>query len=58
MTGFTLANMDYVPVKFMIMCFEANYPESLGVVLIHNSPWVFKGMYLNPLPTLVLQLTS
>lgn len=35
--------MDYVPVKFIIMCFEANYPESLGVVLIHNAPWVFKG---------------
>lgn len=35
--------MDYVPVKFMIMCFEANYPESLGVIIIHNAPWVFKG---------------
>ena len=43
MTGFTLANMDYVPVKFIIKCFEANYPESLGVILIHNAPWVFKG---------------
>ena len=35
--------MDYVPVKFIIKCFEANYPESLGVILIHNAPWVFKG---------------
>ena len=43
MTGFTLANMDYVPVKFIIKCFESNYPESLGVILIHNAPWVFKG---------------
>ncbi|KHO01394.1 CRAL/TRIO domain protein [Metarhizium album ARSEF 1941] len=43
MTNFTLANMDYVPVKFIIMCFEANYPESLGAVLIHNAPWIFKG---------------
>ena len=34
---------DYAPVKFMIKCFEANYPESLGVVLVHKSPWVFQG---------------
>lgn len=42
LSNFTLANMDYVPVKFIIKCFEANYPESLGAILIHNSPWVFK----------------
>ncbi|KAK3177794.1 phosphatidylinositol transfer protein csr1 [Lecanicillium sp. MT-2017a] len=45
MTSFTLANMDYAPVKFMIKCFEANYPESLGAVLIHNAPWVFQGIW-------------
>ncbi|KJK84106.1 hypothetical protein H634G_00469 [Metarhizium anisopliae BRIP 53293] len=45
MTGFTLANMDYHPVKFMIQCFEANYPESLGVVLVHNAPWLFQGIW-------------
>lgn len=38
-----MANMDYTPVKFMIKCFEANYPESLGAVLVHNAPWVFQG---------------
>lgn len=38
-----MANMDYTPVKFMIKCFEANYPESLGTVLVHNAPWVFQG---------------
>lgn len=27
----------------MIKCFEANYPESLGVVLIHKAPWIFSG---------------
>lgn len=27
----------------MIKCFEANYPESLGVVLVHKSPWIFQG---------------
>lgn len=29
--------------KFILKCFEANYPESLGVLLIHNAPWVFSG---------------
>lgn len=38
-----MANMDYSPVKFMIKCFEANYPESLGVVLVHKSPWIFQS---------------
>ncbi|TQS31461.1 hypothetical protein Golomagni_08255, partial [Golovinomyces magnicellulatus] len=45
LTGFTLANMDYVPLKFIIKCFEANYPESLGYILIHNAPWVFKSIW-------------
>ncbi|KAM3070127.1 phosphatidylinositol transfer protein csr1 [Clarireedia jacksonii] len=45
LTGFSLANMDYAPVKFMIKCFEANYPESLGVVLVHRAPWVFQGIW-------------
>ncbi|KAI1435875.1 CRAL-TRIO domain-containing protein [Xylaria sp. CBS 124048] len=45
LTGFSLANMDYTPVKFMVRCFEANYPESLGVVLVHRAPWVFQGIW-------------
>lgn len=45
MTSFTLANMDYAPVKFIIKIFEANYPESLGVVLVHKAPWVFQGIW-------------
>ena len=39
------STQDYSPVKFMIRCFEANYPESLGVVLVYKAPWVFQGMY-------------
>lgn len=27
----------------MIKCFEANYPESLGSVLVHKAPWIFQG---------------
>ncbi|EPE02735.1 phosphatidylinositol transfer protein csr1 [Ophiostoma piceae UAMH 11346] len=45
MTSFSLANMDYSPVKFMIKCFEANYPECLGAVLVHKSPWLFQGIW-------------
>jgi len=29
----------------MIKCFEANYPESLGTVLVHRAPWVFQGIW-------------
>lgn len=29
----------------MIKCFEANYPECLGTVLIHKAPWIFSGSY-------------
>ncbi|KAF2717857.1 CRAL/TRIO domain-containing protein [Polychaeton citri CBS 116435] len=45
MTDFSMANMDYTPVKFMIKCFEANYPESLGSVLVYKSPWLFQGIW-------------
>ncbi|CAI7673110.1 hypothetical protein N7533_009694 [Penicillium manginii] len=45
MTGFGLSNMEYQPVKFIIKCFEANYPESLGQLLIHNAPWIFSGIW-------------
>ena len=36
---------DYTPLKFIIKCFEANYPESLASVLVHNAPWVFQGKW-------------
>ncbi len=42
---------DYAPVKFMIKCFEANYPESLGVVLVHKAPWIFQGQFHSSLAT-------
>lgn len=45
MSHFTMANMDYTPVKFMIKIFEANYPESLGAVLVHKAPWLFQGIW-------------
>ncbi|KAL3470555.1 CRAL-TRIO domain-containing protein [Aspergillus californicus] len=45
LTGFSLSNMEYAPVKFIIECFQDNYPESLGSMLIHNAPWVFSGIW-------------
>lgn len=45
MTDFSMANMDYAPVKFMIKCFEANYPESLGAVLVYKAPWIFNTVW-------------
>jgi len=45
MTGFSLSNMDYPPVKFLIRAFEAHYPESLGVCLVHKAPWIFQGIW-------------
>lgn len=45
MTNFGLANMDYTPVKLIIQCFEANYPESLGAILIYKAPWIFQGIW-------------
>src|SRR2546423_6202890 len=45
MSHFSLSNMEYAPVKFMIKCFEANYPESLGTVLVHKAPFVFSAIW-------------
>ncbi|KAK9457900.1 CRAL-TRIO domain-containing protein [Dipodascopsis uninucleata] len=45
LSEFSLANMDYAPVKFMIKCFEAHYPESLGVCLVYKAPWIFQGIW-------------
>ncbi|KAI0403852.1 CRAL-TRIO domain-containing protein [Xylaria palmicola] len=45
MTGFGLRNMDFHVVKFLVSVFEARYPETLGVILIHNAPFVFWGIW-------------
>lgn len=45
MTGFGFRNMDFHVVKFLCEVFEARYPESLGVVLIHNAPYIFGGIW-------------
>ena len=45
LTDFSLSNMDYAPVKFLISCFEAHYPESLGSLFIHKAPWLFSPIW-------------
>lgn len=45
LTGFGLRNMDFHVVKFLVEVLEARYPETLGVVLVHNAPFVFWGQY-------------
>ncbi|KAF9940950.1 hypothetical protein BGZ65_005600 [Modicella reniformis] len=45
LTNFGLSNMDYALVQFLVKCFEAYYPESLGAILIHNAPLVFWGAW-------------
>ncbi|KAK9247573.1 CRAL-TRIO domain-containing protein [Lipomyces tetrasporus] len=45
LSQFSLANMDYAPVKFMVKCFEAHYPESLGICLVYKAPWIFQGIW-------------
>ncbi|KAK8076133.1 CRAL/TRIO domain protein, partial [Apiospora phragmitis] len=60
MTGFSMANMDYTPIKFMIQTFEANYPESLGVVLVHKAPWIFQVIrgWLDPVVAAKVHFTN
>ncbi|KAG1212200.1 hypothetical protein G6F35_010404 [Rhizopus arrhizus] len=45
MDNFTLKNMDFDFVKFLVTCFEAYYPETLGSCLIHKAPWVFSTVW-------------
>lgn len=41
MSGFTMSNMDFAQVKFLVNCFQSFYPESLGKCYIVSAPWIF-----------------
>ncbi|OUM59368.1 hypothetical protein PIROE2DRAFT_21250 [Piromyces sp. E2] len=45
MTDFSMTNMDYPYVKFVLHCLQNYYPECLGVCLIVNAPWIFNGCW-------------
>ncbi|KAL4975314.1 CRAL-TRIO domain-containing protein [Aspergillus desertorum] len=36
---------DYSAVKFIIRCVEIYYPESVSLILIHNAPRIFNGVW-------------
>jgi len=46
LSNFSLSNMDYDLVRYLLKVFSDYYPESLGVCLVVNSPWIFKGCWL------------
>jgi hypothetical protein len=45
MNGFSMKNMDYQHVKFLINLLQNYYPESLGLALVINSPWLFNSCW-------------
>ncbi len=45
MTGFSLKNMDYQHLKFLIHLLQNYYPESFALGLIINAPWIFNGCW-------------
>jgi len=64
LSRFGLGNMDYNLVKFLVQCFEAYYPESLGSIMVHKSPLVFWGVWkiiepwLDPVVASKIRFTS
>jgi hypothetical protein len=45
LNGFSYRNLDYEFVKFSINLLENHYPESLGVALVINAPYLFYGTW-------------
>ncbi|CAF1040728.1 unnamed protein product [Adineta steineri] len=45
MNKFSMKNMDYQHVKFLINLLQNYYPECLGLGLIVNAPWLFTGCW-------------
>ncbi|KAF9912137.1 hypothetical protein EC991_000547 [Linnemannia zychae] len=45
LSDFGLDNMDWGFIRLFVQCFEAYYPETLGVCIIHKAPYVFWGIW-------------
>ena len=43
--GFSMANMNWSGLKFLVKNSQDNYPERLGLCLIVGAPWVFQGVW-------------
>ncbi|KAL0084568.1 CRAL-TRIO domain-containing protein [Phycomyces blakesleeanus] len=56
--NFTLSNMDFEFVKFLLGCLEAYYPETLGSCYIHKAPWVFSTVWAMITPLLDPEVAS
>jgi hypothetical protein len=41
MTGFGVRNIDYQMAKFFITLLQSHFPESLGLGIVLNPPWLF-----------------
>ncbi|KAM0791312.1 hypothetical protein ACM66B_005784 [Microbotryomycetes sp. NB124-2] len=56
--------MDWRCILFIVKCLEAYYPESLNVMITHNAPWVFQGIWkvlspmLDPVVRNKIQMTK
>jgi len=45
MKGFRLENMDYDFLRFLADLFQSKYPETLGLALVVDCPWIFWGIW-------------
>ncbi|BFZ54794.1 phosphatidylinositol transfer protein csr1 [Savitreella phatthalungensis] len=45
LTNIEAKYMDLGPVRFIIKCFEAHYPESLGTACVYGAPWFFRPVW-------------
>ena len=45
MTDFSLKNMDYQHLKFLVHLLQNYYPESFALGLIVNAPWIFNSCW-------------
>ncbi|KAL1919018.1 uncharacterized protein VTP21DRAFT_2399 [Calcarisporiella thermophila] len=45
LSNVAMVNLDLDLARFIVTCCEAYYPESLGLLIIHNAPWFFGAVW-------------
>ncbi|KAG5925509.1 hypothetical protein E4U53_003289, partial [Claviceps sorghi] len=45
LSQFKLGNFDLKPLRFLLRCMQDNYPDSVGLVIIHNAPFGAKTLF-------------
>lgn len=58
LSGFRLANFDLKPLKFLMRTLEEHYPDSVGLILVHNAPFGAKSTSHLPVGLLGIILGS